>query len=205
MAQLDPQPRRSTAWIIWLIIIVVIVAIIVFFLRSKNNTSDAMGEAAASDSTTIESQINNNWTGIEPNVPVAEYDELQDTNVSVRATNDYAIYSLKESVLFAEGETSLGDNGSDKLKQIAASAEKRFAGGDIRIYGHTDSTGTKQDNKELALQRAEAVKNWLVQNGNISAERISLNPVGEADPISTNSTEKGRLQNRRVEIVVRKK
>jgi outer membrane protein OmpA-like peptidoglycan-associated protein len=44
----------------------------------------------------------------------------------------------------------------------------------------------------------------LASNGSIASERISINPVGEADPAATNATESGRQKNRRVEIIVRK-
>ncbi|MDB5012168.1 MAG: rane protein, partial [Daejeonella sp.] len=74
----------------------------------------------------------------------------------------------------------------------------------IRIYGYTDSTGTAAHNKQLAEDRANAVSSWLVANGNISQNRISINPVGEAQAAATNATAEGRKQNRRVEIVVRK-
>ena len=54
------------------------------------------------------------------------------------------------------------------------------------------------------MLRAEAVRNWLTQNGNISQDRISVHPVGEADPVASNQTAEGRQQNRRVEIVARR-
>ncbi len=55
----------------------------------------------------------------------------------------------------------------------------------------------------MAEKRAEAVKDWLVKNGSIGSERLSLHPVGEAAPAATNATAEGRRLNRRVEIVAK--
>jgi outer membrane protein OmpA-like peptidoglycan-associated protein len=71
--------------------------------------------------------------------------------------------------------------------------------------GFADSRGDKSYNKELSAQRAEAVKNYLVKNGNIEAARISVEPMGEAAPVASNATAAGRQENRRVEIAVRTK
>ncbi len=89
------------------------------------------------------------------------------------------------------------------LKQITASIGKRYNGGNIRVYGYTDAVGSAGYNKELAEQRAEAVRGWLVKNGNVAEDRVTLHPVGEARPVASNATEEGRQQNRRVEIVAR--
>ncbi len=51
-------------------------------------------------------------------------------------------------------------------------------------------------NKELAQQRANAVKVWMQSNG-MDAGRISVNAIGEAQPVASNSTKEGRQQNRR--------
>ena len=74
----------------------------------------------------------------------------------------------------------------------------------MRVYGFTDAQGSAGYNKELAQQRADAVKSWLSSNG-IDAGRISVNAIGEGQPVATNNTEAGRQQNRRVEIVARGK
>jgi outer membrane protein OmpA-like peptidoglycan-associated protein len=192
----------NNSWLLWLIVIVMIFA--VGFLMIRNNVKEVNYLGAASDSSTIESQVNNNWTGIDPNIPISDYEELRDTNIQVKANEDYAIYSLKEAILFEAGKSLIGESGAEKLKQISASAEKKFAGGSIIVIGYTDSTGTQTSNKKLALDRAQAVKKWLVHYGNINEKRISVKTQGESNPISSNATSKGRLQNRRVDIIIKK-
>lgn len=70
-----------------------------------------------------------------------------------------------------------------------------------RIEGHTDSAGSDALNLELSKQRAEAVKQALMERG-IAAARISAEGVGSARPIASNATAAGRRENRRVEIYV---
>jgi len=197
------NPNSKNNWLYWLIGVLIIIAITIFIFRNDHSEPELIG--AASDSTTVESEINNNWTGVDPNIPVANYEELKDSDLQVRANDEYAVYSLKEAILFEPGKYAISGKGAEKLKRISASAEKRFAGGSIVIYGYTDSTGTNVENKELALERAKSVKDWLISSGNIKNERISLKALGEKNPISSNSTDKGRLENRRVDIIVRKK
>jgi len=71
----------------------------------------------------------------------------------------------------------------------------------IVIIGHTDSQGDDKYNQNLSLQRAQAVKDWLVKN-NIDPTRIKVTGKGESEPIATNDTAEGRLKNRRVEFLV---
>jgi outer membrane protein OmpA-like peptidoglycan-associated protein len=74
---------------------------------------------------------------------------------------------------------------------------------DIRILikGFTDNFGTPEYNLRLSEQRALSVMNYLIQKG-IKQERLSYQGYGEKFPIATNETDKGRLQNRRVEFEV---
>ncbi len=71
----------------------------------------------------------------------------------------------------------------------------------IRIEGHTDSSGSSSLNLRLSQQRAEAVKQLLVENG-VDAGRIEAVGMGEDFPVADNSTEEGKAANRRVEIIV---
>lgn len=69
----------------------------------------------------------------------------------------------------------------------------------IAIGGHTDSDGDDAANMELSRQRADAVKNYLVQHG-VAASRIAAQGYGETQPIADNSTPAGKARNRRTEI-----
>jgi len=70
----------------------------------------------------------------------------------------------------------------------------------LTIEGHTDSTGAADFNQKLSLQRAEAVKAFLITAG-IDATRLQSKGYGSAKPVANNDSELGRAQNRRVELV----
>jgi outer membrane protein OmpA-like peptidoglycan-associated protein len=69
----------------------------------------------------------------------------------------------------------------------------------ISIEAHTDNIGSNAANIMLGLDRARAVREYLVTQG-ITADRIRISSAGEDAPITTNSTALGRQQNRRIII-----
>lgn len=71
----------------------------------------------------------------------------------------------------------------------------------LEISGHTDNVGDEDYNQKLSLQRADAVVNFIINNG-VEANRLVSKGYGFSKPISTNDTEEGRQQNRRSEIKV---
>lgn len=73
---------------------------------------------------------------------------------------------------------------------------KKFPFMKIEIGGHTDNTGDKAKNKTLSLNRAKAVKDYLVSKG-IDATRLTAVGYGDTVPVADNSTPEGRAQNRR--------
>jgi outer membrane protein OmpA-like peptidoglycan-associated protein len=72
----------------------------------------------------------------------------------------------------------------------------------IELQGHTDSIGSEQHNLTLSKKRAEAVRNCLVDDYGISADRLKVRGYGESRPIATNETRQGRALNNRVEMEV---
>ncbi|QMU29495.1 OmpA family protein [Adhaeribacter radiodurans] len=209
MAELNVQPKSKRPGWLWLLLILLALALLFFLFRSCNrdqNTTPADTDAAAADSTAMTGDTTSvfDWNTVDFGAPAATYDEITDADITVRGNDDYAIYSLDETILFDTDKNTIKPSAAEKLKQVSASMGKRFANGEVRIYGHTDAKGGAGYNMQLAEQRAEAVKNWLTQNGNLTGDRISLHPVGEAQPVASNATAEGRQQNRRVEIVVRR-
>lgn len=72
---------------------------------------------------------------------------------------------------------------------------------ELLIIGHTDAIDTNEYNIPLSQRRAQAVKDYLVEQG-ADASRLKIKGMGESDPIATNETEQGRFRNRRIEYVV---
>lgn len=208
MADLDVQPKKRSGSVLpWILLALGIIALLIYLVR-RNNAGDAVATTTDSATTTVSNAANNTanavrdwWDRVDFGAPAARYDEVTDKNIDVRGNDQYGIYGMNENVLFDEGKSTIRPQAEANLKQIASSIGKRYNGGPVRIYGHTDAVGSAGYNKELAEQRAEAVQAWLVKNGSISASNVTLHPVGESQPVASNNTEAGRQQNRRVEIV----
>lgn len=85
-----------------------------------------------------------------------------------------------------------------KLQQVI----REFPMGAITISGHTDARGNDATNMRLSEQRSEAVLQYLTANMDLAPERIRALGRGEAEPIASNETEDGRLQNRRIDVKI---
>ena len=71
----------------------------------------------------------------------------------------------------------------------------------IQLSGHTDNIGQPRDNLLLSEQRARAVVDYLTKKG-IAPARLSAKGYGETKPIADNTTDVGKAQNRRTELLV---
>jgi len=79
---------------------------------------------------------------------------------------------------------------------------REFPEGNVTISGHTDAQGNDDTNQKLSEERAQAVREYLLANMNVSADRIASVGFGESQPIATNETEDGRAKNRRIDVKV---
>lgn len=103
-------------------------------------------------------------------------------------------------VLFDTGKYNLkmdAQLGLAKLTGIVLS----HPGLKLAIEGYTDTTGTAAFNQTLSEQRANAVRDYLVQQG-LDAASVTAQGFGPSNPVASNDTSQGRQQNRRVEIIV---
>jgi OOP family OmpA-OmpF porin len=71
----------------------------------------------------------------------------------------------------------------------------------ILLAGHTDSQGTDEYNQKLSEQRAEAVRQALIKDYGLDANKLKAKGYGEAQPVADNATAEGRYENRRVEVI----
>lgn len=204
MAELNVQPKKKTSLLPWLLLLAGVAALIWFLARNRGDKETATETAATTQNSTGANTATADWNGVDFNAPAASYDEITDKAINVRGSGAYGIYGLGENVLFDEGKATIRPDAEANLKQIVSSIDKRYNGGDVRVYGFTDAKGSAGYNEQLAQQRADAVKAWL-QRAGMDAGRISVNAIGEAQPVASNATEEGRQQNRRVEIVARSK
>ncbi|MDT0647367.1 OmpA family protein [Zunongwangia sp. F260] len=111
----------------------------------------------------------------------------------VSELNEYS-----NTVLFDLNKATIRSESEDALDQIAEIMEE-YSNTVFHIGGHTDSTGADDYNLQLSRERAESVREALVERG-ISSSRLTSEGYGETQPIATNNTSAGRQENRRVEI-----
>ena len=107
---------------------------------------------------------------------------------------------FNDKILFATGKSDLSDASRSALGKFAASLAQSPET-DIAIYGHTDNTGSRAVNQKLSEERAQAVANYLIGQ-KVDPVRITTRGLAYDSPIADNSTEEGRAQNRRVEILI---
>lgn len=129
--------------------------------------------------------------GVATNDGCPEKKEL-DENVKVDLQN------IIESLQFTISSSNIDPSSFDELDRLAQimndDQELRLI-----IRGHTDNTGNSNTNLELSVDRANSVKQYLVDKG-VQARRIAAFGYGETRPVASNDTPEGRLQNRRVEL-----
>lgn len=102
-------------------------------------------------------------------------------------------------ILFDTGSNRIKPGSSATLEEILEML-REHPDLKLRIEGHTDDVGDTSANQALSQSRAEAVRDYLVGQG-IDATRLEAIGMGEEHPVADNSTEEGRTQNRRVELV----
>jgi outer membrane protein OmpA-like peptidoglycan-associated protein len=105
-----------------------------------------------------------------------------------------------KGVNFETNKATLRDE-SGKALTMAYNAMVSNPGVQVEISGHTDNVGNQKDNQVLSLKRAQAVRNWLVDKG-IASNRMKAVGKGQNEPVSSNTTDAGRAENRRIEFYV---
>jgi outer membrane protein OmpA-like peptidoglycan-associated protein len=111
------------------------------------------------------------------------------------------VITLSGAVIFASGKSELLPSAENKLSEVAAALSSDDSKAKIVVEGHTDSTGAADMNQELSIKRASAVRDALVSRG-VKADRVRVEGFGASRPVADNSSQAGRANNRRVEIVI---
>lgn len=117
---------------------------------------------------------------------------------TVRQEGDETVVTIPGEVLFEYNQADLRPTARQRLRAVAEALEAN-PNAQIVVEGHTDSIGSDEFNLQLSQRRAEAVRQFLVDEG-IAMGRIRAVGRGEEEPIADNDTAEGRAENRRVEI-----
>ena len=112
---------------------------------------------------------------------------------------DSTLVLYQGDVYFDSGKYDLKPETDTVLKtlvQKATSSQDYY----INIEAHTDSIGSLETNQILSINRANEVKQWLLQNGILDTQRIAIAHWGEGRPIAENKSNEGRQLNRRASL-----
>jgi outer membrane protein OmpA-like peptidoglycan-associated protein len=128
--------------------------------------------------------------------------QLRDQLNRILQTQDTArglIVNMSD-VLFDFGQYTLKPGAREKLAKISGIllAHPELT---VQVEGHTDSIGSDDFNQTLSEHRAEAVRDYLVNEGGVS-NSVTAKGFGKTKPVASNNTAEGRQRNRRVELVV---
>ena len=111
---------------------------------------------------------------------------------------------IKDTILFSPGSMTINANGKKILRKIATSV-KANQDQHIRVEGHTDNRPAKNSdstNWELSATRAITVVRFLEEEAGLDSSKLSAVAYGASRPVASNDTEAGRLQNRRIELIL---
>ncbi len=140
-------------------------------------------------------------------IAVSENLDLTDTHSYKELERDLTLVPIEKgetirinNIFFETAKAELRPESAPELDRLVQLL-KDHPTMEIVIAGHTDSIGTPAGNKQLSESRADAVQTYLINKG-ISAKRLKAKGYGETKPISSNTTEEGRQQNRRVEFTI---
>jgi chemotaxis protein MotB len=120
--------------------------------------------------------------------------------VQVSQTNGQIAVTLSQELLFNTGSSFVGSNGRQAIRQLTNTLINN-PNVDIVVEGHTDNQGDPNTNWKLSIERANAVARLMMVQG-IAPERITISGRGQYDPVATNASAAGRVQNRRTEILL---
>ena len=127
------------------------------------------------------------------------------------------MFSSDEARVFRQGDTVIlrlvglnFDSGASQIRpqnfDLLAKVEKAidvFPRSELIIEGHTDSHGGDDYNQNLSQERAESVRQYMINAMRIPTYRLIATGYGETRPVASNETQAGRARNRRIDIVIK--
>ena len=132
--------------------------------------------------------------------------EIEDKQVKLEMMEKGLVITVVGDVLFDSGKAKIRPQSFPILDKVTTVLKENVPELNVGIEGHTDNLPIKfsgwKSNWELSTARALSVLHYIVEEKNISPERVSAIGYGEYRPVASNSTKEGCQLNRRVEIVI---
>ncbi len=134
------------------------------------------------------------------------FQEIQDKQVKLKMAEKGLVITFVADVLFDSGKAKLKKDTFSSLDKVARVLNENVVDFKVGIEGHTDNEPIRRSgwksNWELSIERALSVLHYLIDQQQVSPERLSVLGYGEYQPVASNGTKAGRQLNRRVEVVI---
>lgn len=135
-------------------------------------------------------------------------DQISALGIEIKQSEDQLKVVLFDNLLFDSGSVEIKSEGK-KMLLVLAETLRTDKTNQIVVHGHTDNVPpgpilSKRfpSNWELSAARAASVVRFLQNEGKLDTKQLSLKAYGSTAPVASNETEEGRMQNRRIEIVL---
>jgi outer membrane protein OmpA-like peptidoglycan-associated protein len=166
---------------------------------SATALSAAQADADQARATAQQAQLNAQQADTDKAAMRAKLSEQLNSILQTRETARGLIVSLSD-VLFDTGKYTLKPGAREKLAKVAGIL-LAYPGLNIEVGGYTDNVGGDGMNQTLSENRADSVRDYLVQQG-VASGSVSSKGFGNTSPVASNDNSAGRQQNRRVELLV---
>ena len=169
--------------------------------QAQAEAAKARSDAEAANARSEAAEANNRAANSEASAQALRERLLKQLNAILQTTETARglVINLSD-VLFDTAKYSLKPNTQVSLAKVATILEL-YPGLKVQVEGYTDSTGSPAFNQTLSENRADSVKNFLVQNG-VPQDNVTAQGYGATDFVAPNTSAAGRQQNRRVEMIV---
>ena len=134
---------------------------------------------------------------------------FKDISAQIFLTEDQITIRLPGQSLFASAETTLQPEGTEILASVASILRAQLLNLPIRVEGHTDNMAIGENllekyptNLHLSAARASSAADYMISEGGLENAYVEAVGKGDTAPVAGNSTEEGRAQNRRIDIVI---
>ena len=121
-------------------------------------------------------------------------------NAKVERVGEGILVTFDSGILFDVDSDALRTAARQNLQNLANSLQK-YRRTNVLLVGHTDATGSESYNQSLSQRRASTAASFLASQG-LTRPRVETAGRGELEPVAANDSERGRQQNRRVEVAI---
>ena len=174
---------------------------LVALLPEESDTSGAVNVGEGARAVVLDSPLTIATVDTRGNIDKAAVTQEEIQRIFGEALAAQPPKPLSFTLYFSIASTEVTPESQPILEALLAEVAKRQAV-EVQVTGHTDRVGTDANNDRLSLERAEAVRDMLVQRG-LKSNFIRAVGRGEREPLIPTPDEQPELRNRRVEVIVR--